>query len=149
MQQNEASVIDKVLFSDDITSSVEDIKTIVNKELLHLIALKYNWDNGFGMPRAIIDNKYCDLGTAISLFYLADGYSYLNSENSSSAPNNKEWEDFMEAIYNKIVDNAFLTSEIASEPTISKVQVFKLKKKHPNLPDALFAKREGITIGTK
>ena len=36
------------------------------EELLH----QYNWDDGFEIPKAILDNPHCDLALPLKVFYL-------------------------------------------------------------------------------
>jgi len=38
---------------------------------------EYNWDDGFEIATEILDNPYCDLALALKIFYLADGFAYL------------------------------------------------------------------------
>ena len=37
---------------------------------------EYNWDNGFGIPKEILGDPWCDLALALEIFYLSDGYAY-------------------------------------------------------------------------
>lgn len=37
----------------------------------------YNWDDGFDLPKELLENHDCDLALALEIFFLADGYSYL------------------------------------------------------------------------
>jgi len=39
---------------------------------LQYLANYYNWDDGFDLPTAIANHPRCDLGTALSLFWLDD-----------------------------------------------------------------------------
>ena len=36
-----------------------------------------NWDNGFEIPKEILADPRCDLALALEIFYLSDGYAYL------------------------------------------------------------------------
>ena len=54
---------------------------------MHIIAANYNWDNGFEIPYNIINNKNCDLGTALMIFYDADGYRVLENKEELKNPN--------------------------------------------------------------
>ncbi|MCP3921450.1 MAG: DUF4274 domain-containing protein [Desulfobacterales bacterium] len=70
---------------------------------MHEAAKRYNWDNGFGSLRKIINNKSCDKGTALLLFWLgAPGYMYQykdKSEVPSHALENYEFLIKLEELY--------------------------------------------------
>lgn len=53
------------------------IADTTDSKLMHMIAVNYNWDNGMDVPISIIENQYCDLGTALMTFDLAEGYAFL------------------------------------------------------------------------
>ena len=77
MEKSKKAYVYKLLYSEDKDYTVSEIKGITNSELLHIIAGNYNWDNGFEIPYSIINNENCDLGTALMIFYYADGYRVL------------------------------------------------------------------------
>lgn len=77
----------KLLYSENKKDTIDDIKSITDSELLHVIAGNYNWDNGFEIPYNIIKNKNCDLGTALMIFYDADGYRVLENKEELKNPN--------------------------------------------------------------
>ena len=39
----------------------------------------YNWDDGFSFPQNLLNNDECDLALALDIFYLADGYGYIQN----------------------------------------------------------------------
>ncbi len=45
---------------------------------LEKILNEYNWDDGFAIPKKILSNPHCDLALALKIFYLADGFAYLD-----------------------------------------------------------------------
>lgn len=45
---------------------------------------KYNWDNGFEIPNEILADSSCDLALALEVFYLADGYGYLEKSTDTT-----------------------------------------------------------------
>ena len=77
MEKSKKEYVYELLYSEDKDYTVSEIKGITNSELLHIIAGNYNWDNGFEIPYSIINNENCDLGTALMIFYDADGYRVL------------------------------------------------------------------------
>lgn len=59
------------------------ISHIKDPEVLYVYAYNYNWDNGFDIPQAVLDNKNCDLGIALLIFYRADGFGYLTDKSDN------------------------------------------------------------------
>ena len=59
---------------EEVLNTLGNIKT---PEALYIYAYNYNWDNGFEIPEKIINQKYCDLSTALMIFYKSDGFRYL------------------------------------------------------------------------
>ena len=39
---------------------------------------EYNWDDGFEIPKQILAAPSCDLALALEIFYLSDGYAFLD-----------------------------------------------------------------------
>lgn len=136
----------KNLLYGDIEKLKNELKLLDKSDLLHIIAANYNWDNGFEVPEIIIDNKQCDFGTALMLFYRADGYRMLESINDFSNSQNKNWQSFVSKLYSRIEKNGFSLQNLSYTPELSKVQIFKLKKNNPNIPDVFLNKSPGIDI---
>lgn len=40
---------------------------------------EYNWDDGFEIPKEILAAPGCDLALALEIFYLSDGYAFLDN----------------------------------------------------------------------
>lgn len=121
-------------------------KENINKEKLHNLLLEYNWNDGFDLPRAIVNNPECDLGTAIMCFDLADGYTYLvDFEELQNSRPKSEWFAFVDSLFHRIKEKDFKTSEIHFEPGLTRVQKFQLKKIMPNIPTELL---NGIEDGS-
>ena len=67
----------------------------MNNELRQMLS-EYNWDDGFVLPKEVLENPDCDLALALEIFYLADGYSYLINKSRNSSLS--EWKLFIEKI---------------------------------------------------
>lgn len=106
---------------------VEDM----DAEPLDILISDYNWDNGFRIPQMVIDNKNCELSTAIKTFYLGDGYSYL-IENLND---NSKWFQFISCLYDRILEGHFLKGDLSYKIPLTKIQIYKLKKN--TVPDIL------------
>ena len=114
------------LYKDNTDEAINYINAISDEETLYTYANNYNWDNGFKIPYAILDNKACTISVALLVFHLADGITYL--ESNTEYPDLLEWHEFIEYLYNRIISGAFSTGGIAFKPELSKIQEYKLKK---------------------
>ena len=113
---------------------------------MHIIAGNYNWDNGFEIPYNIINNKNCDLGTALMIFYDADGYRALENKEELKNPNLKEWVNFISEIEQQIINNEFKVNHIKFIPPLTKAQIFKLKKNNPNINKVFIEETDGYVV---
>ena len=50
-----------------------------------------NWDDGFEIPKQILAAPSCDLALALEIFYLSDGYAFL--DDSTKTTDLKELEE--------------------------------------------------------
>lgn len=88
---------------------------------------RYNWDDGFTVPKQIISDVNCDLALALEVFYLSDGFVYLQNMISGIERNN-EWNDFVAALYCDIESGKYIKTGNQFEIPLSKVQKYKLLK---------------------
>ena len=88
---------------------------------------EYNWDDGFEIPKEILADPSCDLALALEIFYLGDGYSYL--EDLGKTTDLEEWGSFIAALYDDILNNKYPNTGKPFENPLSKVQKYKLQKK--------------------
>ena len=105
-----------------------DVNNVIDSQILHQYAIDYNWDDGFDIPRKIIKKECCELGTALMIFYLADGIRYLENKEEAEKSCLKEWLVFIEDLYTRIVNGEYKDGDILFEPPLSKVQKYKLEK---------------------
>lgn len=87
---------------------------------------EYNWDDGFEALQKILSDSNCDLALALEIFYLADGYGYLEKSTTTTAL--EEWNGFITTLYNDILNNRFSHTNTSFEIPLSKVQKYKLRK---------------------
>ena len=45
---------------------------------------EYNWDDGFEIPKQILAAPSCDLALALEIFYLSDGYAFLDDSTKTT-----------------------------------------------------------------
>lgn len=116
---------------------IDCINKIVDNRKLHDIATNYNWDDGLEVPKCILNNENCDLGTALMLFELAGGYDeyfcHIHSSNNSSSDIQK----FISNLKNKIENRDFKNQSINYIPNLTKTMQYKIKKIDPNI-DIIF-----------
>jgi hypothetical protein len=146
MNREDIEFLKDLMYSEDSDSMIEEIKNIKNPLFLHVISANYNWNNGLDIPHAIVANPCCDFGTGLLLFYHADGYRLLESQEAVMDSPIKDWKDFVIHIYNKILNDGFSGRNISFAPPLSKVQIFKLKKSNPSIPDVVLSKSPGDDV---
>ena len=74
-----------------------------------------------------VDYTRFDLALALEIFYLSDGYAYL--EDLEKTTDLKEWNSFITALYDDISNNKFPKTGKSFKIPLSKVQKYKLQKK--------------------
>lgn len=146
MDNSKIEYVHKLLYSENKENAISEIKGISDSELLHVIAGNYNWDNGFEIPYSIINNRNCDLGTALMIFYDADGYRVLENNDELNNPNLKQWPNFILEIKERILNNKFQCNRIKFIPPLTKVQILKLKKNNPNVDKVFLEESVGGVI---
>jgi hypothetical protein len=146
MDKSKKEYVYKLIYSKNRKDTIDEIKSITDFTLLHIIAGNYNWDNGFEIPYSIINNKNCDLGTALMIFYDADGYRALENKEELKNPNLKEWANFISKIGEKIINNEFKVNHIKFIPPLTKVQIFKLKKNNPSITKVFIEETDGCVV---
>lgn len=96
MNEKDIIFLEQLLSNKDKDYVVSQLKTIDNPLLLHYFAANYNWDSGFDIPTAILENEACDLGTGLLMFHYADGYCLLENLNEISSSSIDEWNVFFD-----------------------------------------------------
>ena len=114
------------LYNDTNTQAVKFVEGLEDEESLFVYASEYNWDNGFDVPQAILQNKNCSLNVALLVFHSADGILYL--EDKSSAEGTRRWLSFVSGLYKRILKGEFPKEKMPFDPQLSRVQAYKLKK---------------------
>lgn len=126
MDENKISSVKELLYDTDNDEVKRTIFQTEDQEILYVYAYNYNWDNGFDIPQAVLDNEKCDLSIALLIFYRADGLSYL--EDKSDNANLPQWSSFIKRLYDSILTGKYQRGEIEFKVPLSKVEFFKLKK---------------------
>lgn len=145
MNGEELQKLKELLYSEDTSNIISVIKKLSPLEL-HIFAANYNWNSGFEIPEAILDNGNCDFGTGLLLFYGADGYRVLESKEAVAESSLSEWKKFISNLFDKIVAGDFSNRMISFTPPLTKVQAFKLRKSNPGIPEIFFDKSPGDDV---
>ena len=119
--------IDELQTCEDRSRLVTIAKESQNPFFLHEYAMSYNWDDGFDIADAVADNPNCDLGTALSLFWLAGAESLLASS-AMKSEYNLEWVAFCGKIISRITSGYYRLGPVSFEPDLGRVQLYKLQK---------------------
>jgi len=139
----EQKQIDQIQDEDDIENIICIAEASSNPSFLQKYAINYNWDDGMGLPVAVANNKYCDLGTALTLFWLAEGMSFFSSEVERNKYNN-DWADFCDMLIQRLINNFYVIGPVSFKPSINKVTAFKYKK--AGVPSVLYKEVQGASI---
>ncbi|MCY8232246.1 DUF4274 domain-containing protein [Priestia endophytica] len=149
MQGKDFKFLEKLLSEMDEEKVIAQLSIIQDPFTLHVFAANYNWDNGFNIPFAILENKHCDLGTGLLLFYEGDGYILLVNEKEVLTSENKEWKIFLHTLYKKLMNLDFHSQQIAFDSGLTKVQKFKLQKENPSIEEVFINISQGVEVDTR
>lgn len=148
MNNKEKDIIKKILYNEDSIDKKRLIKEINNPEQLFSLVDNYNWNDGFEIPKEVIDNEFCDLSTALLTFYLADGYRLLEDRKSFENKDLPQWGAFIKDLFDRIQSNKFNESRIEYKPELTKVQKYKLIKSNPDVLSVFFEGIDGELVDT-
>ena len=117
---------ERVLEKGLMRHGVKDLAKLKTKMDMYNYVHDYDFDEGFEIPAAILQMESCTLQIALQIFWLADGYTYLqDKEGDSDQP---EWTAFMAGLYRDILAGKYKVGKLAFDPELNKVQIFKFKK---------------------
>jgi hypothetical protein len=124
------------LYAESNAKAVASLKQLQTEDELFVLLDNFNWNNGFEVPKAVLNHAKCSLSVALLAFYRADGIRYLfEGEAAFANPLSMEWEGFVKDVYAKILRGQFPSGTISFQPEITKIQKFKLKKLRPEIDE--------------
>ena len=85
MNNKDISILEELLYNAEKEDVISQLSNIDNPLILHFFAANYNWNNGFDIPKVLLENENCDLGTGLLMFHYADGNRMLESPEEVSA----------------------------------------------------------------
>lgn len=126
MEEAKILTVKEMLYKKDSREILNFISQTNDTKILYIFAYNYNWENGFDIPAAIINNLACNLSIALLIFYRADGFSYL--QNKADNLNLPQWSFFIKLLYESIMNGKYKKENIAFKVPLSKIQILNLKK---------------------
>lgn len=119
-------LIDFMLYEcDNEQELLSAVDNISDEETLFRYAQNYNWDDGFEVPYAVAEHKYCTLGTAMMLFYDAEGERFLLNETDELEPEHLK---FISFLYDRILNGYYRKSVPYFDHELSNAFIYRLKK---------------------
>ena len=114
---DEISCIERAMLVNQIDSSME----------LYSLVEHFNWDDGYEVPKLIAEHSLCELGTAVSMFWLCDAIHWYKNDNEPTIYEQEDYE-FSQYIINKILDNSYYVKDISYDTGFNKIGVNRMKK---------------------
>lgn len=119
-------LIDHMLYEcEDRQELLSAVENIPDEETLFHYARLYNWDDGFEVPYAVAEHEYCTLGTAMMLFFDADGELLLLNETDELEPEHLK---FISFLHDRILNGYYRKSLPYFDHKLSNTCVYRLKK---------------------
>jgi hypothetical protein len=152
LKEEEIRWLKHLFYEADMQEMIREAETCEDPLILHAIADNYNWDDGFEVPTAIMRNPNCDLGTALMLFDLSEGWELLAQPEPDLEDWRREGSDwerewrFVAELYGRIIRGEFASQEISYDPGLNRVQLYKWRKYCPWVPDLFLEKSPGVEL---
>ena len=132
----------ELLYETEIPDRINIIKKCTDSKLLHMVIANYNWDDGTELPKTIVNNQYCDIGTALLVFELYEGYSYLLNKCDFSENDRS----FLLYLKDRIEHKDFVYQSIQYIPELTRTQKYIIKKACPDISDTFIEGTDGEPI---
>lgn len=124
---NNFNEVQEMLYNENDQEVKDFIIKLDYAEELYVYAFNYNWDDGFDIPKLILDNSNCDLSTALLLFYNAEGFIFLHEDEEDNFFD-EEHCDFVTKLHDDIVNGRYIMGDIQFEIPLNRVEKYKLNK---------------------
>lgn len=148
LKQSDYDRINKLAFADSEKRVANSLKTFKNPMMLHIYVLQANEvrnfiKDSFTIPKTIMDNENCDLGTAFLLFECLQGYEYLVDESQFALENETQRELVLliNLLYKRITEDFYTYKLIKYQIPLEKENVEKMKKLE--IPEIFFSMSPG------
>lgn len=95
-------------------------------EEMRTMLREHNWDDGFALPRKLLNEPACDLALALEIFYLADGCAYLSGHWRESGLT--LWRDFISCLFEEIQNGRYPQTGSSFTVPLNRVTKYKFQK---------------------
>lgn len=121
------SAVENMKYKWSTAKTLKYIRSCTDPETLHMCVCNYNWDDGFEVPEAVLQNPVCTLSTALCLFYDGDCWEAIEDDDEDEFF--AEWRAFSRSLYDRILNGEFQTEpKIKFDPGLSRVDLYCLQK---------------------
>lgn len=121
----------RLLTSDATPKEIcREIARLNDPDSLYYFIWHYNWNDGLAIPQAVLDHPTCDRSIALLIFFRGDGMSFLIGEEDALP----HWQSFISTLFERLNSGYYKRTIYEVMPEMTKVQVFKISKKYPELP---------------
>ncbi len=128
VDETERALLDTLLYEeDDLEVRLGAVRSSSNPFFLNKYAVEYNWDDGTEIPQAIADHECCDLGTALALFWRADGISVLQGE-VQRTEHNGDHVDLCRSLIKRLERAEYKLGPTGFDPEVNRVWAYKYEK---------------------
>jgi hypothetical protein len=111
-----------VLSAEDRSDALAAIARMDSPAELHAVMLEYDWDDGFGVPSAVLEHPRCERGTASLIYYDAQGpWSELDGVS-------EEHGALLQRAKDRLLSGELSEQTIAYDPGLGRVELYKLRK---------------------
>lgn len=138
MDNNSYLKAQELLSTEDLSAVLDVVRNTDDNALMYFLINDYVWDNGFDIPRAVLNNPNVQPAILLLLFYRADGIRVLLNPDALNVSLLKDWPSFVREVMAKLDSIDKTQNTYAYIPEMSKVEMFKAKKASPNLPEFYF-----------
>ncbi|TVO77089.1 DUF4274 domain-containing protein [Sedimenticola selenatireducens] len=134
----------RFLFESEECDFVEYAKSIKSTAELHYFLWNYNCDDGIEAVRSVVENKFCDFGTALMAFWYLGGTDWLDEKYVKSINLDGHFDQELQLA--KDIAGALTSGKYSSciyryEPELNKLAKYKLNKAGIN--ECLFEPSDG------
>ncbi len=113
----------------DIKQRIRIAGETTDPKVLHSLISITDLTENFDLLSEIINNRVCELSTALTVFNIAGGYEYLyDKEEPAEDESEEKWLKFIENLYTKITEGKYKEGEIYFAPELKSSQLLMLRR---------------------
>jgi hypothetical protein len=116
--------VEALLYSEDPGSVVTALAGMASEQL-HLLMCRYNWDDGFALPRAVLHQPKCERGTALFIYWALGG---AFAEQDAKGEHRALLEEARSRLLSGTVPEQGVEYDPVADWELNKLQVAKLER---------------------